>query len=72
MALSKTDWETLETKIVTDWQKGVNIGSHSLSNITISYRSLSEQLEVLKYVRQQIASLTPNSRAYSLVRFINA
>ena len=72
MAIGKADWETLETKIVTDLQKGVNIASHTAAGVTVTYRSLTEQLDMLKYVRQQIASLTPNSGAFSLVRFIPA
>lgn len=53
---TKAEWEAIETKIVAEMARGVNVGSYTIANRTFTYRSLDEQRRFLQYVQSQIAS----------------
>ena len=59
MALpTKSDWENLKGKIVTDLAAGVNIGSYQMAGRSVGYRDLNSQLELIAECDRQIARLT--------------
>ena len=59
MALpTKADWENLKGKIVSDLADGVTIASYQMAGRSFGYRSLDEQLRLLRECDTQIARLT--------------
>jgi uncharacterized protein HemX len=70
MAISASDWTEVRDKIVNDLKDGVNVSSMTIAGQTFSYRSLSEQLELLKYA-ENAALGAEQSGIFALAKFVD-
>ena len=63
------DWQALEKKIVADINAGNHLANYTISGRSFGYRTATDQIALLKYVREQI-NISSTSGGFTLARMV--